>query len=456
MSIKKTLIISCTILCAGVFIAWLFVSTKPKNVRVAPQVSSPMVNAVLVKIGNANIDINALGIVKAAEETIVRSRVVGQVETLGKNSEIGAVVQKNELLAQLDPAIYKNILNSKKSELAKARADYDLEIGQQKVARAEAEQIKNIYAGMKNITNNIEVSSLALRAPHLAKAKAVVETARAAVQLAQLNVDYTTIKTPYNALITTRNISVGSQASISDSLFVLVGTDEYYIEAGIALDRLEALNIKNNVGTKVRVVSGAGIVREGVVLRTIATLDPSTRMGRLLISVPDPLGLINKKPALILGDQARVELVAGTLDDVIVLPRASLHSGDVVWVAVPKKPSSNELEKLGKNKGKSDYTLDIRPVTVVWKDTQTVYIRDGIRENEFIITSLIPSPIQGMGLRLTPQSTQKQEAENMLSIVSSSSSKNTTPIDIISIGTISRNTTAANITSTNTTPRGDV
>jgi len=445
MTSKKTLKICSIIFGFSLLIAWIIIALKPETRRARPQISSPMVNVVAATIDDATMNIRALGTVKSAQETIIRPRVVGQVELLGKNSDTGAVVKKGELLIQLDPAIYKNTLNSKKSALAKAEADYALEMGQQKVARAEAEQLKNISASIGAIgttgteENNIQISPLTLRVPHLAQAKAAVDAAKAEVKLAQLNVDYTSITAPYNALITARNISIGSQASTADQLLVLVGTDEYRIEAAIALDRLEALDLKNSAGTKVRIISGAGLVREGVVLRTIAALDPSTRMGRLLISVPDPLGLENEEPALILGDQAQVELIAGTLNNVIVLPRASLQSGDAIWVAVPIKKSENlaidsaqasaqetaEEAAAGaaknpkisgtdsaKNTNKTNYILDIRPVTVVWKDTQTVYISNGIKEGEFIVTSPIPSPLQGMSLRLTPQNMPNEKPKN--------------------------------------------
>ena len=451
MTSRKNLKICAIIFGSSIFIAWLFIIMKPETRRAKPQISSSMVNVVAAQVNDASIHIKALGTVQAAQETEIRARVVGQVEKLGENSDTGSVVKKGELLIQLDPAMYKNTLNSKKSALAKAEADYALEIGQQKVARAEAEQLKNIsvsmgamgieeimentsstdmsgLAGLAGIGgSNIQISSLTLRAPHLAQAKAAVDAAKAEVKLAQLNVDYTSIKAPYNALVTTRNISIGSQASTSDKLLVLVGTDEYRIEAAIALDKLEALDLKNSMGTKARIISGAGLVREGVVLRTIASLDPSTRMGRLLISVPDPLGLTSDEPSLILGDQTRIELIAGTLDKVVVLPRASLHSGDVVWVAVPKKntellannstkPTQNNSAKksdkdFSKNINNNEYTLDIRSVIVTWKDTQTAYISSGIKEGELIITSPISSPIQGLNVRLSPQSMRAQNTQ---------------------------------------------
>ena len=55
--------------------------------------------------------------------------------------------------------------------------------------------------------------------------------------------------------------------------------------------------------------------------------------------------------------------------------------GDTVWVC-------------------NDNTLDIRPVTLAWKNTDNVYIKSGLSPGNQIVTSEIASPVQGMALRI--------------------------------------------------------
>ncbi len=386
MKNKKTIAICFIILFAGAFFAWLFIATKPQNDRIKPPVISPIVSCIPAEIEQAQMKIYALGTVQAAQETLVRAQVSAQVKTLGENSEVGALVNEGEILTTLDSTTYKHILNSKKSALDKAKADYEIEMGQQKVAKAEAEQLKKMSS---TSSNNIDISKLTLRSPYLTLAKANIDTATSEMALAQFDFDNTAIKAPYNALILERNISIGSYASESTQLFRLVGTDEYYIEASIALDKLQALNLNKLSGAKANIISGAGIEREGTILHAIASLNNSARMGRILISIPDPLGLESNTPSLILGDQAKIEFVAGTLNNTIVLPRASLQGNDKVWVAVPHTIENTQT-----------HVLNIRSVEVAWKDSQKIYISSGIESNELVITSPIPSPIQGMQLQI--------------------------------------------------------
>ena len=106
-------------------------------------------------------------------------------------------------------------------------------------------------------------------------------------------------------------------------------------------------------------------------------------MATVILSVSDPLGLKADDPAspLIIDDYVFVEIAGRELSGVIELPRSSLQDGDTVWVC-------------------NDNTLDIRPVTLAWKNTDNVYIKSGLSPGNQIVTSEIASPVQGMALRI--------------------------------------------------------
>ncbi len=298
------------------------------------------------------------------------------------------------MLVKLDADTYVNTLQLKKSDLAKAKAAYELEMGQQSVAKAEAEQLKQLSS---SFIGEVIISDLALRAPQLAQAKADVEAAEVAVKMAQLDVDYTTIKAPYNSMVTERNVSVGSLTNTQDNLMTLVGIDEYRIEAAVAIDKLTSLNLKKNANSKVQITTSTGVVREGRIIRHVASLDSATRMGRILISIPDPLGIKNNAPALILGDHAEVVFKAGTLENSVIVPRRALQPNDSVFVAMPVTQNKDE----GSDEGGVQYVLDIREVDIAWKDLDNVYIRSGLKNSEYVITSVIPTAIQGMPLTIS-------------------------------------------------------
>lgn len=390
MKNKKVIVTVLGIFLLMIVVSWFFMATKPISMKKPPQTTRFAVNVMEVSLGEAPVLIRALGTIKPYQQTNLNARVSSQVEFLAENSDIGSIVKKGDVLVRLDDDTYKNTLQLRKSDLAKAKAAYQLEMGQQSVAKAEAEQLKQLSS---SFIGEVIISDLALRAPQLAQAKADVEAAEVAVKMAQLDVDYTKITAPYNAMITERNVSVGSLTNTQDSLMTLVGIDEYRIEAAVAIDKLSNLNLKKNENSKVQITSSTGIVREGRIIRLVASLDSTTRMGRVLISIPDPLGLKSNEPALILGDHAEVLFKAGTLENTVVVPRRALQPNDSVFVAVPVQ-TENEEET-------AQYALDIREVDIAWKDLDNVYIRGGLNDMEYVVTSVIPSPIQGMPLTIS-------------------------------------------------------
>ena len=122
-------------------------------------------------------------------------------------------------------------------------------------------------------------------------------------------------------------------------------------------------------------------------------------MGRILISIPDPLGIKDNEPALILGDHAEVLFKAGTLDNTVIVPRRALQPNDSVFVAIPRYPTEEELKK--NPHAETQYLLDIRSVDIAWKDLDNVYIRGGLNDGEYVVTTVIPSPIQNMPLTVS-------------------------------------------------------
>lgn len=409
--LKKLIIIALILALAGAT-SWWIIQTKPQSQRKAVQKIRPLVNVAKVAIEEVPLYITALGTVKPVQETFVRARVAGQVENLGAAFDDGGIVQKGALLLQLDDANYKNTLRMKESALEKAKAALALEMGQQSVARAELKQLQNLGAQVvtssKNSpeTSSFEQSPLALRSPQLAQAKAAVQSAAAECDQAALNVQYATLRAPYNALVVERKVSVGSQANTSDTLAHLVGIDEYRVEAAVPLDKLAAKNMTDYAGMQVVIDAGAGQMRKGTVLRALSSLDDSTRMGRILISVKDPLGQKNGEPTLFLGNQVKVQFSVGTLQNVVVLPRQALHAGNTVWVALPQE---------------KDTVLDIRRVDIVWKDAEHVYVKTGLKKGDRLVISALSAPMQSMPLRIAEENNSENIRKALSNTVSKSS-----------------------------------
>jgi RND family efflux transporter MFP subunit len=259
-------------------------------------------------------------------------------------------------------------------------------MGQQSVAQREYELLGQAIPE--------ESRDLVLRGPQLAQARATLAAAEAALDQAKLNLERTSIRAPFNATLRSRNVNVGLQVTPNTMLATLTGSDEYWIELTVPVDLLRWIRIPHGhgeSGSPVRVSSvSAGVTggaREGEVLRLLPDLEPSGRLARVLVSVPDPLALKPEhagQPALILGDYVRAEIEGVGVPSAAKLDRRFFRDGDNVWLMNDR----NELE--------------IRPVTVMFRNPDSLLVTAGLTPGDRVVVTDLPAPMPGMALRTGP------------------------------------------------------
>ena len=398
MSWKKTLFISIGILAIAVGVIALIFSTEPTAEQAGATRATPMlVDVIDVEKGNYRPTIQAMGTVRPSQEVNLSPRVSGEVESLSDAFTPGGYIEKGEQLLQIDSSDYRNTLEQRKSELRQARADLNIEMGRQDVARQDYQ----LFAD----TLSEENKSLVLREPQLESARSSVESAQAAVDQAQLDLDRTTIEAPFNAHILTRNVNVGSQLSTNETLGHLVGLDNYWVEATVPVSKLRWITIpegNEQNGTEVRVRNRTAwppdTYREGSLFRLIGTLEDQTRMARVLVRVPDPQAYKTDDPdvpRLMLGSFVEVHIPADELEDVIRLNRNYVRDDDTVWVM-------------------DEGELNIRDVDIIFRDARYAYIKSGLSGGDRIVTTNLSTVSDGAPLRL-------EGSENTASDTSSTS-----------------------------------
>jgi RND family efflux transporter MFP subunit len=130
------------------------------------------------------------------------------------------------------------------------------------------------------------------------RAEVDVESARAQLQVteaqerdARVLVEYGRIKAPYDGVITQRNVSPGDYlqpgaGSGGRPLFVLEQTDPVRVFVGVPELASYFIHVHDTATIRLQAISGA--LREGKVVRTAFSLDPSTRTLQTEIDVPNP------------------------------------------------------------------------------------------------------------------------------------------------------------------------
>lgn len=384
MTKKKTFIISTIILLVSAVITFFIFMTAPEAQREgASKETAMLVDVVQVHKGNYNPTVVATGTVQAAKDIILSTQVGGEVIEISDNFIPGSFVKKGEVLLQINPADYRNTLQLRKSDLQLAQADLSVEMGRQDVAQKDYELIGDELSD--------ENQDLVLRKPQLESARANVAAAEAAVRQARLNLQRTTIRAPFDAHIISRNANVGSQLAPGTELGRLVGMDEYWVVANVPVAKVNWLTFaenENNSGSEVKIMNETswpdGQYREGKLFRLVGALDAQTRFARVLVSVSDPLAQksgMDSVPPLMIGTFVETHIQAREIQDVIRLNRDHLRQGETVWVM-------------------EDGKLDIREVDIQFLDAEYAYVRNGLSDNDRVVTTDLSTVVEGSGLRL--------------------------------------------------------
>lgn len=361
------------------------IRTSPRLGRKKPPPQPKLVQVIPVGQDDCTTKVIADGIVLPAKQVTLRPQVMGQIVDLSSDVVPGGIVRSGQKLIEIDHRDYEILVRQRKSDVAKALKDLKVEEGNQAIAKQEYELLGEIISE--------EDRELVLREPQLASIKASQESAQAALDKAQLDLIRCDILAPFNAIVREKHVDFGATVTANSNIITLIGTDEVWIEVKVWIDQLKWLTIprKNgDSGSKVTIYNtlawGAERFRSGRVLCLIGELEPQGRMARLLVAIDDPFCLKPQNrdlPQLLMGSYVSAEVEGRTLESVYPIKRSHLRDDDTLWIL------------------NDDSQLEIRHVKIAFRDSDQVYVSEGLTENEKLVVTDIAAPVEGMPLRIT-------------------------------------------------------
>jgi RND family efflux transporter MFP subunit len=379
---KFIALICLAVVAAGALVAFLLAISAPKAVKRAPAKIATLVRVQTVYPQTQSVVIHAMGTVQPARELTLKSRVAGEIIAVHPEFTAGGILRKGEQIAQIDDVDYHLIVAQKQSAVADASYALKLELGRQDVARREWALLKGDNPATEADTE------LVLRKPHLEKARSDLVAAQAELEAANLQLARTKIRAPFNAIIRATSVERGSQVAAQESLATLAGTDQYWVQVSVPVDRLHWISVADNhtqPGARADITYQGGAVRNGRVVKLLSDLEAQGRMARLIIAVQDPLGLKApsvSQPAMLIGEYVRVAIQGSQIESAYRIPREALRDNTHVWVA----------DKAGK--------LTIRIVETLWRDTQTVILKQGLQPGDQVVVSDLATPVEGMAVQV--------------------------------------------------------
>jgi HlyD family secretion protein len=165
--------------------------------------------------GGLRAAVTATGTVSAVTTVLVGTQVSGTVKELFV--DFNSPVKKDQLLAQIDPALSEARVAQAKANLQAAEANVQkAEVALQDAART-LERNRALYAKnyiARSDLDTAETSQLSARA-QLNAVRAQVEQNRAALQQEETNLRYTRILSPVDGVVISRNVDIGQTVAAS-------------------------------------------------------------------------------------------------------------------------------------------------------------------------------------------------------------------------------------------------
>jgi multidrug efflux pump subunit AcrA (membrane-fusion protein) len=403
----------------AVSVYWM--RNKPTAHRRRPESQAALVEVEAVTFRPMTVVIQAMGTVVPAKTIQLSSEVSGRVIEVDpefvpggsfkagqailrvkrEDYELG-VAQAEASLAAIDAQLEELNVDEKNYGASLEIEETSLDLGEKELARKEGLHAQRLIADSELEQEKRTVLAQRIKVQQIENSLALIPAKRRALDAqravseaklkdARLDLARTVVRAPFNAVVQTRSVDLGSQVNVGSGLASLVGTDEFWAQASVPVDELRWIDVPGpdkERGSTVRVYYeaawGRDAYRTGTVARLMTNLETQGRMARLLVSVKDPLGLgvaPADRRALMLDSYVRVEIQGRTLERAVAVPRTALREGNRVWA-------------MG-----TDGRLEIMEVKIVWSGKDYVYVTNGLTDGQRLVTSDLGTPVQGMALR---------------------------------------------------------
>ncbi len=366
--IKNLVFPTCIVLVTAATFIGFRLSAQQSPVTSAVNVLSANITTSPIRQVAHETKIKGFGEVMPAEVTALSTRVSGTVVAWADGFVRGGVVKQGEVLFKLEDSRYVAELKNAQSELLRAKAVLEQELGRSKVAKSELERI-----------NAQDQNKLFLREPQINSAYGEVLAAEAAVVLAQKNLDSTTIKAPYNALVVERNIGLGQFVAIGSAVATLYNIDKAEIEVPIAKFDSRFLPVQID-GQQVKVhLPNSDFFVSGRLSRSLKLTDNRTRANSLIVTVDKLYEQRQDGQSLQFGDYVEVEINGRVLERVYKIPEY-LVSNNQVWTMTPQNQ------------------LALRGVVTLRNEGGFAIIQQGFEQRDKLVVSVPENPHPGMAV----------------------------------------------------------
>lgn len=397
-------------------VAVFLISLKAEPEKTAVKDILPGVTVLTVHPETRVMTVEAFGTVKPRKSVNVAVEVPGRIIHLHPSFIEGGQIKREEPVARIDPRSYELELSAGRVRVRQARLDIenfeqdiknlrqDMILSEEnlELVRKELERVKTLtrnqfasqnsrdraeqaYLQAKMQFQNLS-NRLLLTDTRMTTKEAALSMAEVDVQKASLALERTRIQLEFDGLVLEKSAEVGEYVNPGQILGVVYEAGKLDVDVRIPIEKMRWIKglpeSRALPGVKIQMTRSDGPGRSGWtgrVARLKAGIDERTRTLPLTIEIdppgPDHPSFFHLKP----GAFVQCTIIGESVDNLFVLPRHLLKTGDIIFTV-------------------RDGRLKMNKVTVFRKFEEEIYISDGLAPGEEVVSSPLPGAVEGMAV----------------------------------------------------------
>lgn len=340
------------------YIGWTTMQQKQTANRAGARPDLPVpVLAATPRIQEVPVYLDGVGSVRALNNVVVRAQVDGKL--MAVNFTEGQDVKKGDVLAEIDPVLYKAALDQ---AVAKKAQDEAL-LANQRIDLARYQQLAASNAGSKQQADTQRAT--------VAQTEALVNSDQAAIDNAQAMLGYTKIIAPLSGRAGLRQVDQGNIIHASDVTGLVIITQLQPIAVQFSLPqqqivRVNAASGKGGLSVDVFGNDGVTVVDSGMLKGIDNQVDPTTGTLKLKAEFP------NANFQLWPGQFVNVRLKVETLSKAVVVPTSAVQRG----------PAGTFSYVIGDGD-----IVTAKPIVVTQQNETEAVIASGLSASDHVVTT---------------------------------------------------------------------
>jgi HlyD family secretion protein len=326
MTKRKWLILAGVVIVAGLFVA-LGLNRGAQAQHFTAKVERGAIDNV----------VEATGTINSVITVQVGSQVSGSIAKL--NADFNSRVHKGDVVALIDPALFKGALLQASADLKNAQANLVAARANLEKAKAAFVQTKADYDRAVGLTkggvmsqqqldlakSNYDAANASVGAAeaNITQAEAQISQKEAAVAVAQTNLDYTVIRSPIDGTVVARNVDVGQTvaASLQAPTIFTIAQDLTKMWVYAKTDESDVDNIKVGKAVTFKVDALPKQTFQGIVSQV--RMNPTTVQS--VVTYDTIIEFANPELKLFPGMTAYVTIPVATVQNAMKLPNTALR-----------------------------------------------------------------------------------------------------------------------------------